>query len=86
MLMLQIVCIIVYVYIIYCVLCIIRALIMNLKPIIHNNVQERMLICEHDIQLQPAMVDHYENFDWTQAARIYSNLDEVPSFISSHRG
>ena len=45
-----------------------------------------MLICEHNIQLQPTLVDHYENFDWTHAAHMHSNLDAVPSFISSHRG
>ena len=48
--------------------------------------EEWMLICEHNVHLEPSIVDPYENFDWTEAARMYSNLDEVPSFISSHRG
>lgn len=47
-----------------------------------------MLICEHNIHLQPTIVDPSKNFDWTEAAcmYMYSNLDEMPSFISSHRG
>ena len=43
-----------------------------------------MLLCQHQIDLQPH-IDPHENVDWTRASQFYSNLAEIPSFVSSHR-
>lgn len=47
--------------------------------------EEWMLICQHNLDVQP-VTDPQENHDWTRASQSYSNLAEVPSFISSHQG
>lgn len=47
--------------------------------------EEWMLICQHNIDVQPVS-DPQENYDWTISSQSYSNLGEVPSFISSRRG
>lgn len=43
-----------------------------------------MYICQHSHDLQPS-TDPSENVDWTSASRLYANLHEMPSFISTHR-
>jgi len=42
------------------------------------------MICQRTSHLQP-ITDIQENIDWTNSSRLYSNLAEIPSFISSHR-
>lgn len=49
-----------------------------------RELQEWMYICQHSHDLQPA-TDPSENVDWTSASRLYTNLHEMPSFISTHR-
>ena len=43
-----------------------------------------MYICQHTHDLQPS-TDPSENDDWTSGSRLYSNLHEIPSYISTHR-
>jgi len=43
-----------------------------------------MLICQRNTELQPDIDSHHE-FDWTQAAQAYSNLNEMPSFLSQQQ-
>ena len=40
-----------------------------------------MLICQHNADLQPN-TDSQEDFDWTQGAQAYPNLEEMPTFIT----
>ena len=49
-----------------------------------RELQEWMYICQHSHDLQPA-TDPNENVDWTSASRLYTNLHEMPSFISTHK-
>ena len=43
-----------------------------------------MLICQRNAELQSSS-DSQENFDWTQAARSYPNVEEAPSFVSQQQ-
>ena len=43
-----------------------------------------MLICQRNADLQPN-TDSQEDIDWTQAARVYPNLEEMPTFLSRQR-
>ena len=43
-----------------------------------------MIICQRRADLQP-LTNIQENVDWTSSSRLYSNLAEIPTFISSHR-
>ena len=43
-----------------------------------------MLVCQRSFELQPD-TDSQQEVDWTDAARAYPNLEEVPSFISQQR-
>jgi len=43
-----------------------------------------MYICQHTSDLQPS-TDPNENVDWTTTSHLYTNLHELPSFISTHR-
>ena len=47
-------------------------------------VEEWMLICQHNTELQPN-TDSQQDIDWTQAAQTYPNVEEAPSFISQQR-
>ena len=47
-------------------------------------LEEWMLICQRDIDLQPS-TDSLQDIDWTQAAQSYPNVDKAPSFISKQR-
>ena len=47
-------------------------------------VEEWMLICQRNAQLQPR-TDSQEDVDWTQAAQAYPNLEEMPTFICRQR-
>lgn len=49
-----------------------------------RQVEEWMLVCQHHSNLQP-ISDPQENIDWTTTSQLYSNLAELPSFISYHR-
>ena len=40
------------------------------------------MICQRSSDLQPLIQD---NVDWTNSSWLYSNLAEIPSFISSRR-
>ena len=42
------------------------------------------MICQHTTDLQP-QTDIHDGVDWTNSSRLYNNLGEIPSFISSHR-
>ena len=44
-----------------------------------------MLICQHGQDLQPSSTDPNSNVDWTSSSHLYSNLNEISSFISTHR-
>ena len=43
-----------------------------------------MLICQHNADLQPN-TNPEEDIDWTQAAQVYPNLEEMPTFITRQR-
>ena len=43
-----------------------------------------MLVCQRNAELQPD-TDSEQEVDWTEAAREYPNLEEVPSFLSHQR-
>lgn len=43
-----------------------------------------MLICQRNSDLQPDLTSQQE-FDWSQPAKAYTNLEEMPSFISRHQ-
>lgn len=43
-----------------------------------------MVLCQHGSELQ-LLVDVQDNVDWTRVSQFYSNLGEIPLFISSHR-
>ena len=43
-----------------------------------------MLVCQHNADLQPNTVPE-QDVDWTHAAQAYTNLEEMPSFISRQR-
>ncbi len=47
-------------------------------------MEEWMLICRQNIDLQPSM-ESEQKFDWTQAAQRYPNMEEAPSFISQQQ-
>lgn len=44
-----------------------------------------MIICQNNVDLLQPPNDLQDNVDWTRASQLYSNLSEIPSFISSHR-
>ena len=44
-------------------------------------MEEWMLICQHNADLQPN-TDSQEEFDWTQGAQAYPNLEEMLTFIT----
>ena len=44
-----------------------------------------MIICQNNADLLQPPTDLHDNVDWTRASQLYSNLAEIPSFISSHR-
>ena len=50
-----------------------------------REVDEWMLICQHGWDLQPSSIDPNSDVDWTSSSHLYSNLNEIPSFISTHR-
>jgi len=43
-----------------------------------------MLVCQRNTELQSDTDSHHE-YDWTQAAQAYSNLNEMPSFLSQQQ-
>ena len=47
-------------------------------------VEEWMLICQRNADLQPNM-ETQEDMDWTRAAQAYPNLEEMPTFICRQR-
>ena len=47
-------------------------------------LEEWMLICQHNSDLQPNTVSQYD-IDWTLDAQCYPNVEEAPSFISQQR-
>jgi len=49
-----------------------------------RQLKEWMMICQRSSDLQP-LTDIQENVDWTSSSRLYSNLAQILSFISSHR-
>ena len=49
-----------------------------------REVREWTIICDRRADLQP-LTNIQENVDWTSSSRLYSNLAEIPTFISSHR-
>ena len=46
--------------------------------------EEWMLICQRNADLQPN-ADSQEDIDWTRAAQVYPNLEEMPTFLSRQR-
>jgi len=49
-----------------------------------NEVQDWMRICQHVAEF-PQSSNNEEMHDWSQAARAYPNLQELPSFIAQQR-
>ena len=47
-------------------------------------VEECMLICHHNADLQ-TNTDSHKDVDWTQSAQAYPNLEELPTFITQQR-
>ena len=47
-------------------------------------MEEWMLICQCNADLQPN-THPQEDFDWTQGAQAYPNLEEMPTFITWQR-
>ena len=47
-------------------------------------VEEWMLVCQRNADLQPN-IESEQEVDWTRAARAYTNIEEMPSFISRQR-
>lgn len=47
-------------------------------------MEEWMLICQRNADLQPN-TDSQEDFDGTQEAQTYPNLEEMPTFITRQR-
>lgn len=51
----------------------------------NRSVDEWMLVCQGNADLQPCNTNSEQNVDWTHAAQVYPNLDEMPSFIARQR-
>ena len=47
-------------------------------------VEEWMLVCQRNADLQPN-IESEQEMDWTRAALAYTNIEEMPSFISRQR-
>jgi len=43
-----------------------------------------MLVCQRNADLQPN-IEADQEVDWTRAAQAYTNIEEMPSFISRQR-
>ena len=44
-----------------------------------------MIICQNSVDLLQPPTDIQDHVDWTRPSQLYSNLAEIPSFVSSHR-
>jgi len=49
-----------------------------------RQLEEWMMICQRGTDLHP-VTDVQENVDWTSSSRLYTNIAQIPSFISSNR-